>query len=502
MRVVRLRSDVRGVGFAQGEPMAALIDTTLRDGVQAHWSGRLKLENLLPIALSMDRAGFQAADFMAPLQFEICVKFLRENPWQRIRAARRIFRNTPLITHIRSRSLSSFNLVPLEVIKLFIERVAANGFRRIMVFDALHDIENMKPSIRFARDVGMHVACVIFYTISPFHTDEYYGQVAAKFAQLGADSICLRDPSGLLTIERTRTLIPILRGALPGIPLELKSHCTTGLAPSCYIEALKVGVDAVFTASMPLANGPSVPSTETIMAEAARANIALEIDESRVRDMAEYFANFAHEEGRPVGKVVERPAGTQYQHQVPGGMIAFLRDQLRELGQIEKLPAVLEEIPRVREEFGYPVMVTPVSQLVGVQAVLNVLHGRYVHIPAEVRKFLLGQYGTPEGPLDSNLVDRVTAEAGRSGAAHRQQEGVIERVRRELGPFESDDDLLLHIMFHRDQLSQISPYGDRTSAVPTEALNAALKVLEGLAVGPGLQHVHLSTKDFRITLNH
>jgi hypothetical protein len=267
--------------------MVSLIDTTLRDGAQAHWSGRLSVERVLPIILSLDKAGFRAMDFMAALQFEISAKFLKENPWERVRVVRQAIKETPLITHIRSRSLLSFDLMPLDVIRLYIERLAANGFDRIMVFDALHDITNMEPSIRYARDVGMQVTAVIFYTISPFHTDEYYASVAGKFLHLNVDSVCLRDPSGLLTPERTRTLIPILRNALGEIPLELKSHCTTGLAPECYTEAMKAGVDALFVASAPLANGPSVPASDAVVEAAKQEGIDCSLDEGRLAEIAE-----------------------------------------------------------------------------------------------------------------------------------------------------------------------------------------------------------------------
>lgn len=438
--------------------MVRLIDTTLRDGAQAIWSGRIRAEQILPMAMSLDNAGFEAIDFMAGLQFELSVKFMKENPWERMRAVRRVIRDTPLCTHIRSRSLTSFDLMPLEAIRLYIQRAAANGFRRIMIFDALHDIENMKPSIQAAKEAGLHVTTIIFYTVSPFHTDEYYGDVARRYVELGADSVCLRDPSGLLTVERTKTLIPILRKSLGERPLALKSHCSTGLAPDCYVEAVRCGVDALFTATSPLANGPSVPATEEIISRLeSELNVSPGVDVRRVEEVASYLRVLAEEEGRPVGERVVQVEADQYEHQVPGGMIAFLRDQLTELNHLDDLPRVLEEIPRVRKDMGYPVMVTPVSQLVGVQAVLNVLHGRYTMIPKEVRRYMLGHYGRPEGPLDPDLLDQVT-ESAESGDAVQVEEGLLDRIRREHGPFQSDDDLLLHIMFQKNHLEQIPPY--------------------------------------------
>lgn len=478
--------------------MVALIDTTMRDGAQALWSGRLPKEDLLPIGLSLDNAGFRAIDCMAGIQFEISVKFLKENPWHRLRAIRRVITETPLTTHIRSRSLSSFDLMPLEAIKLYIERAAANGFRRIMIFDALHDLDNMRPSIEFARNAGLHVATVIFYTLSPFHTDEYYARVAENYVSLGADSVCLRDPSGLLTPERTRSLVPILRRALGETPLELKSHCSTGLAPSCYVEAARCGVDALFTATSPLANGASVPATEEIAERVAEFNGGLPpVDVGRVAEVAGYLTRYAETEGKPVGEPVEGATDTQYRHQVPGGMIAFLRDQLADLGQSDKLEAVLEEITVVREEMGYPVMVTPISQLVGVQAVLNVLHGRYSMIPKEVRRYVLGQYGRPEGPLAPDLVDRVgKGEAG--DIVEAENADLLERIRREQGPFESDDELILHIMFHAKMLADIPPFNARSGDAIGSAASLA-ELMGNLKNYPRIGRVSLSGSNFNFT---
>lgn len=478
--------------------MVQFIDTTLRDGVQAHWSSRMPVQRILPVLLSMDKAGYQALDCMAAVQFEISVKFLKENPWQRFAAIRQAVKDTPLITHIRSRSLLGFNVMPLDVIQLYIERLAANGFDRIMVFDALHDLSNLEPSVRHARGAGMHVVVVIFFTISPFHTDEYYAGVAERVVGLGADSICLRDPSGLLTPERTRTLIPTLRKALGGTPLELKSHCTTGLAPDCYLEAMKAGVDSLFTAAQPLANGPSVPAVEQIIEVAKKAKINIGIDEARLRDINGYMARVAAEDGKPIGTAVERPDQQQYKHQVPGGMISFLRDQLKEIGASDKLEAVLEEIPQVREAFGYPVMVTPISQLVGVQAVLNVIHGSYEMIPTEVRNYISGHFGTPEGPLSQNLVDRVAASKSPLRDRSHEAEDTVKRIRETAGPFEDDDDLILHIMFHEEQLSQIPPYNLRNRDNPAGPVTSLLDTLKALSKQKRSSSIHISTSQFSL----
>lgn len=435
--------------------MVALVDTTLRDGVQSLWSSRISADQIIPIARAMDRAGYEAIDFMASVQFEVSVKHLKENPWERVRAIRNVIRNTPLIAHVRSRSMTSFDLVADEVIELMIQRLAANGFRRIMILDALHDVDNLKLSIDASKKYGLHVSVILFYTISPIHTDEYYANKASELARLGADSICIRDPSGLLTPDRVRQLIPIIRKAVGGLHLQLKSHCTTGLAEACYIEAIRHGVNSLFTASTPLAYGPSVPSVESIRSRAREEGIDIPMDGARLQDIDEYFTEFAKDHGRPLGTPVEVIDQSQYEHQVPGGMISFLKDQLRNMHIEHRLPEVLKEFPRVRADFGYPVVVTPISQLIGVQAVLNVVGGeRYKSIPVEVRKYVLGYYGKPEAPINPELLDRVSALTADSPPP-ATPDNALQRIRDAFGPFESDDDLLLHVLFRPEQLKDI-----------------------------------------------
>lgn len=454
--------------------MPSLIDTTLRDGLQCLWSSRLEGHRILPIARSIDLAGYEAVDFMALVQFEVSVKHLKENPWTRAQSIMRVMKRTPLIAHVRSRSLTTFDIVADDVIRLWIERLAASGFRRLMILDALHDESNIAFSLKLAKEYGFHVTTIIFYTISPVHTDLYYSELAHRMARLGADAVCIRDPSGLLTPERTQQLVSILKRNLSGIPLQLKSHCTTGLAEDCYIEALRAGVDSVFTATTPLANGPSVPAAEAVMKRAKAVGASVKVDTRRLKDVADYFREVAEEDGKPLGCKVSGESASQYQHQVPGGMISFLKDQLRSLGLEGRLPAVLEEIPRVRADFGYPVVVTPISQFIGAQAMLNVVQGeRYRTIPVEVQKYIRGYFGKPEAPLLGALVDRVRSFPDPMKNSPND-EGVIERAKKKFGPFASDDELLLYLLFRPEKLDGVierrkvpnSPIG-QDSIMPT-----------------------------------
>ena len=346
-----------------------------------------------------------------------------------MRAISAAVRNTPLFSHLRSRSLTSFDLVPDSVFSLWVERIAANGFKRVMIFDALHDMENLRFSTAKARSAGLEVCIVIFYTVSPFHTTDFYARKAAEIAALGPDSICLRDPSGLLTTERVREVIPTIRAGIGDIPLYLKSHCNTGQAEDCYIEAASCGVNALFVSSEPLANGASVPSVGRVARRLAALGMPTGVDMSRVEDEEDYFTQLAHDTGRPLSREFVNVDKDQYEHQIPGNMVSFTNDQLRGLGMEHLLPQVLEEFVEVRADMGYPVMVTPVSQLVCVQAVLNVVQGeRYKSIPNEVRKYIQGFYGTPDAPIADVLRDR--AGPGRE-AAH--VEDPVEVLRRKTG---------------------------------------------------------------------
>lgn len=468
--------------------MPRLIDTTLRDGVQCLWSSRLEAGRILPIARSIDLAGYAAVDFMALVQFEVCVKHLKENPWERLRAVKAVIKRTPLIAHVRSRSLTSFDIVAEEVIRLWIARLAAHGLRDLMILDALHDLDNVTFSLKIAKEYGFRVTPIIFYTISPIHTMQYYAELAGRMAGIGADSVCIRDPSGLLTPPRTRELVTLVKQKLGGIPLQLKSHCTTGLAEDCYVEALRAGVDAVFTATTPLANGPSVPAAEAIATRCAGHRIDLGVDLARLQDVADYFREVAAEDGKPVGTTTQGENQSQYEHQVPGGMISFLRDQLRAMGHESRLPEVLEEIPRVRADFGYPVVVTPISQLIGAQAMLNVVQGeRYRTMPVEVRKYVLGHYGKPEGPLDAGLAERVRSAPGPVGDPI-PDDGIIARVRAQFGPFRSDDELLLHVLFRPEQLQGV---------IDPRATPFVEQVRELLASSRRFAQVSIEAPDFR-----
>jgi oxaloacetate decarboxylase alpha subunit len=430
-----------------------VVDVTLRDAHQCLWATRMPTSMMLPIAQRMDTMGFHAIDLMAAVTFDVCVRYLREDPWRRTRLMAARIRRTPLNGWVRSKSLVSFNLVADDVIELWVRRLAANGLTRVTCFDALFDLDNLAPSIRAGKAAGLYTVGALVFSLSPVHTDQLFAEKTRGLVALGVDAVLLKDSAGLLTPERVTALLLAMQSALGGRPLEIHSHCTTGLAPMVYAEAMRLGVDAVHTAISPLANGPSLPPTERIVDFARRLDRRVHVDGAGLAAMAAYFREAALAAGKPLGRPVEYDP-FHYRHQVPGGMLTNLRAQLAEAGLEARLDEILEEIARVREELGWLNMVTPTSQLVGTQAVLNVVQGeRYRTIPDEVVKYALGHYGAPLAPIAPEVMDRIMAtKESRRYATREPLAPMVESMRARFGGRISDDEVLLRIMFPQEHV--------------------------------------------------
>jgi oxaloacetate decarboxylase alpha subunit len=313
--------------------------------------------------------------------------------------------------------------------------------------EASNIMGDMSDGVRFAKDAGLEVVVALVYSHSPVHTDEYYAKRTRDAVKLGPDVIYLKDPGGLLTPERTRTLVPTIQKNIDGMPLELHSHCTTGLAPLCYLEAMSLGVKTFHTAISPLANGPSQPSTENILRNARHMGYSSDLDEEALEAIAAHFREVAKKEGLPTGVPLEYEL-YQFEHQVPGGVISNLKRQLGQLNFEHRLEEVLEETVLVRKELGYPIMVTPFSQFVVTQASLNVIQGeRYKTITDEVIKFALGLYGEQASSVDQDFMDRIRSlPRTKDFIDWRPEEASIDDLRRELGANLSDDELLLLVL--------------------------------------------------------
>ena len=437
-----------------------LIDVTLRDAHQCLWATRMTTAMMRDIGPLLDRAGFEAIDLVGGAVFDVAVRYLREDPWERMRILSAWITETPLIVHHRGQSLFTFEFFADDVVELTAERIAANGIRYHTTYDALNDIRNLEIPVRAAKRVGLHTVAGLVYTVSPVHTDDYYAAKARELVKLDVDGVFIKDPSGLLTPERIVTLAPAIKGEIGELPLQLHSHCLTGLAPYVALEAVDHGVEVVHTATSTLAHGASHPPTEELTRNLRRRGHEVDIDLAPVETAADLLAGIAEREGKPVGAPVEYDE-FHFHHQVPGGMVSNLEYQLETMGMEGRIEEILEEAGRVRADLGYPIVVSPFAQFIVTQAVLNVMAAeRYATVPDEVRRYVMGGYGEIAGEIDPNLYDRIA----RGAEPTTERPGVLvppalERIRRDRGPFASDDDLLLAAYYDDTEVGALKAAG-------------------------------------------
>jgi oxaloacetate decarboxylase (Na+ extruding) subunit alpha len=473
-----------------GAKKVRLIDVTLRDAHQCLWATRMTTAMMAETAPLLDRAGFEAIDLVGGAVFDVCVRYLREDPWERMRIVSSWVKKTPLIVMTRGQSLFTFEFFPDDIVALTAERIFANGIRYHTPYDALNDMRNMEVPVRAGKKAGLYVDAGVVYTVSPVHTDEYYARKIKELVALGADAIFLKDPSGLLTPERAATLVPIAKAACGALPLQLHSHCLTGLAPYVAVQSVPLGVDVVHTATSTLANGASHPSTEDFVHNIARHGYETGIDLKLVEQVAERLRYIARREGKPLGQIVEHDS-FHYEHQMPGGMISNLKSQLKTIGIEHKLPEILEEAARVRCDLGYPIIVSPFAQFVITQAVLNVMgKERYGTVPDEVRKYVLGHYGEIAGPIEPDIFDRISDGAAPVKARPGDLlEPGVERIRRQRGPFQSDDDLLLAAFYSDGEYSALKAAGPVKREYPL-ASTPLLTLIKEIALRPDIKSFH------------
>lgn len=429
------------------------VDTTLRDGQQSLWAERMTTGMMLSVAEQMDNAGFEAIELISSSHFKKCVRELREDPWERIRLVAKRITKTPL--RLIAGRFNNFEITPQSVYRLFIERLAANGLRQIRISDEWNDLSGWQHKVQVAREFGLDPLVNLIFSVSPKHTDEYYARKAREAATLEVSRLCLKDPGGLLTPERTRILVPLILQNSKGKHLEFHTHCTTGLGPLCCLEAIKLGVKTVNTALPPLANSSSNPSFFNVASNARALGYTPTVDEKSVKPVSEQFMFIAKQEGFPIGAPVEYDY-SQYLHQVPGGMISNLRHQLQLVGLEHRLEETLEEVTRVRAEFGYPIMVTPLSQFVGSQAAINVIVGeRYKQVTDSVIQYALGRWGKEgSSSMDPNVKDKIMSRSrAKELARWEPPEPSIQELRRKLGGRGvSDEDLMLRLILSKDEI--------------------------------------------------
>lgn len=425
-------------------PRIGFVDTSLRDGPQSLWSRQLGTSDVaLALAPVIDEAGFEAVDLFPLVALDWVMRVNRHNPWQRLRLVAQRFKKTPLMAGGVLRPFGNF---PDAAVDLAIQQFAAIGMKRVRINEPTHDLARILAYMRMVRAAKLESVVALIYTVSPVHTDRYYATLAREISKARPDRMFIKDVGGLLTPERVRTLIPSILKSIDGIPLELHSHCNTGLAPICYLEAIRLGVRTVHTAVAPLANGTSQPSTERMLASIRHLGYSAKLNEAALVTMADVLRSVAQREGLPLGVPLEYDP-SYFEHQIPGGMLANYRHELAKRGIAHKLPDLLREMARIRREFGYPIMVTPLSQYVGVQAVLNIVGGKRYHtVPDETIHYVLGHYGPLAAPVDAAVMKAIMRlPRARELAKWDAPQPSVEELRRRFGPECSDEELLLRV---------------------------------------------------------
>ncbi|MBI2360392.1 MAG: hypothetical protein HYV04_16075 [Deltaproteobacteria bacterium] len=475
------------------------VDTTLRDGQQSLWALNMRTGMMLPVAGQLDKAAFDAIELGTPIEIPKCVRELREDPWERLRLIARKITETPLRA-IHGTS-SGFELFPHAIHKLWDERAAACGLTQVRISDCWNDPSRWRWRIQQARAAGLDPIINLIYSVSPRHTDEYYAERARAAVRLGVFRLCLKDPGGLLTPERTRTLVPAILHSAGGIPVELHTHCNTGLGALCCLEAIRLGMTIINTAVPPLADGSSNPSVFNVAKNARAMGYATFLQEAAIQPVADHFKFIARRERLRVGAPPEYDY-YQYIHQVPGGMISNLRHQLRLVGMEDKLEATLEEAARVREEFGYPIMVTPLSQFVGSQAAIHVIVGeRYQQVTDQSIQYALGLWGEEGAALmDPNVKDRILGRPrAKELGAWKPPQPTLKELRAKFGgPGVSDEELLLRYIAGKDEVAAM-----RAAGPPKEYLNARhplLTLIGELSQLRDCRHIYVRKGDLSLQL--
>lgn len=435
------------------------IDTTMRDGNQSLWGATgITSDKIMSMAPALDRAGFSAIDFTSSAHMGMFVRYHKEDPWKAIRQATKAIAVTPLSFGTSGRRFIGFKRMPESMVNLVMERVAANGIRRVWLVDAAADVSLIHKIAKMAKSAGIEdFACGLSFSISPVHTDEYFAQKVKEITSSPeVDTLYIKDQGGLLTPERVRTLVPVVKEAMNGKTLEIHSHCSTGLAPICYLEAIQLGVNVIHTAVPPLAYGTSLPSAQNMLDNLPHLDFGKDVDDetfkvlpSWVRGKEKCFAKIDRAaldamsaELRPIvteggyasGAPVEHDV-YYFQHQIPGGMMSTLKRQLSEMKQETRLPEVVDEVVRVREELGYPVMVTPLSQFVGTQATMNVIYkARYKIVPEGVIQYAAGWFGAPPVPIKQDILDKIAGQSSAKEIFSKDfPEPSVSEIRKNLG---------------------------------------------------------------------
>jgi len=429
-------------------PRVQITETVLRDGHQSLIATRMRTEDMLPVCKRLDDAGYWSLEVWGGATFDACVRFLKEDPWERLRQLRKAIPNTRLQMLLRGQNLLGYRHYSDDVVKMFIQKAADNGIDVFRIFDALNDLRNLETSIKAVNKAGKHAQGCIAYTTSPVHSIDSFIKDAKQLEAMGCDSIAIKDMAGLLTPSATEHLVAGIVDAI-SVPLQLHSHATAGLASMCQLKAIENGCRHIDTAISSFAEGASHPATESMVAALKDTPYDTGMNLPALQDIGFYFSGVRKKYHQFESEFTGLDTRVQV-NQVPGGMISNLTNQLRDQGELKRINDVLDEIPRVRKDLGYPPLVTPTSQIVGSQAVLNVMTDeRYKTITNEVKNYLMGQYGKTPGEVNETV--RQLAVGNETVITERPADNLppeMDKLKKEIGEYAlTDEDVLTYAMF-------------------------------------------------------
>ena len=430
-----------------------ITETILRDAHQSLIATRMTTEQMLPIIDKMDKVGYNAVECWGGATFDACLRFLKEDPWERLRKLKAGFKNTPLQMLFRGQNILGYSQYPDDVVEYFVQKSIANGIDIIRIFDCLNDVRNLQTAVKACNKEKGHAQVALSYTLGDAYTMDYWMETAKKIEDMGADSICIKDMAGLLVPTAATELVKALKSATK-LPIELHTHYTSGVASMTYLKAVEAGCDIIDTAMSPLALGTSQPATEVMVKAFEGTEYDTGLDLDLLSEICDYFQPI-REEALKSGLLNPKVLGVNIQtlkYQVPGGMLSNLVSQLKEQGAEDKYEEVLKEVPRVRKDLGEPPLVTPSSQIVGTQAVFNVLMGeRYKVATSQTKDILLGKYGQTVKPFNPEVVDKVLGEDKKNAITCRPAdllEPGLAKFEEEMKQWkQQDEDVLSYALF-------------------------------------------------------
>ena len=479
-----------------------LVDVSLRDGNQSLWSATgLDTARIVTIAPVLDRAGFRALDFTSSTHMGVAVRTHREDPWERIRLTHAAAPHTPLQFIGSGLRFISWEPVHPGLMQLVYDRLVVAGMSRFVVLDPMHDMENVLATARMIRQAGgEEIIAALTYTVSAVHDDDFYAGLAGQMAASpDIDRVYVKDPAGLLTPERARTLLPAVKARLGPTALELHSHCTIGLSPLTYLAAPDLGVEVLQTACGPLANGTSLPNAQRVVANLRELGHTVDVDDRLLARAAAYFTRLAAAESLPAGTPQEYDASF-LRHQVAGGVMTTMRRQLTEIGLEDRFGEVMEEVGRVRAELGYPIMVTPFPQIVCGQALYNVIGaGRYQNVSDQAIRYVLGRFGRPTAPVDPDVADRILSRPRARELMAEPPPAAPAELRRRFPAGISDEEFLLRATMPAGEVDAMLAAGPARRHY-NPGLKPVLDLLAGLGTRAGVSGVVVDKPGFRLEL--